>query len=106
MVDDYNADVLPEDSLTHGMDGIVQELTALYGYKELESSYLAFLMNIEGLTSTLVDCWKEQGRGDSFSINAETIGGLLETINWVREKALELITVPTEQCIGETYEIV
>lgn len=86
-----NPDALPKAALNHGMDGIVLELTSVYNLAELESSYLAFLMNVEGLASSLIDTWKNQGSGDNIQINVGIISGLVETINWVRVKAETLI---------------
>lgn len=84
-------DSIPEASFIHGLNGIVQEFTSLYGMTELESSYLAFLMNIEGLAGSLINRWEEQGSKEDFRVHSDILGGLIETIEWVRGKAVELI---------------
>lgn len=88
---DYNPDGVPEASLVHGMDGIVLECMTLYGLTDLEAAFMALQMNIEGFTAAMVDSWQEQGQPETVTLHSAAIGGFIETIKWVREKAEALL---------------
>jgi hypothetical protein len=91
--DNYSPDRLPEvgKNLIHVMDGLVQDYTMLYGLPELEASFLVIKESIEGLTTSFVETWQIQGKGDSISVRMAVIDGLLDTIQWLNIKADSLI---------------
>lgn len=85
----YNPDELPAvaHSLLHQLDGVVLEATMLHSLTELESVYLASVMNIEAFTSNLIAEWIMQGKPAQILVGAAVIEGMLDTSNWMREKA-------------------